>query len=113
MQRCWNIQAPDAKKINVFWPLIHPSCNSVVIMILAMDQLLLLISARRLARDGVGRSTREKADLSLREFAQMVGVDVSTLSRWERGQSRPHLPGAARWAKACQEIENREDRDLP
>jgi transcriptional regulator with XRE-family HTH domain len=55
---------------------------------------------------GRGRDLRERAGLSVRELAALLGVDAATLCRWERGQTRPRGPGASRWVAACQLIEN-------
>lgn len=43
---------------------------------------------------------RVHAALSLREMASQVGVDVSTLSRWETGTTVPRPNAAVRWAAA-------------
>jgi putative transcriptional regulator len=40
------------------------------------------------------RAIREKIDKSQSEFAQMIGVTVSTLQNWEQGRRQPQ--GAAR-----------------
>lgn len=42
------------------------------------------------------RKAREDADLSQTEFAPKIGVDQSTLSRWELGQGGPNMIN--RWA---------------
>jgi transcriptional regulator with XRE-family HTH domain len=70
-----------------------------------MNEITLLIRGRALGRSGRGRAIREEAGLSLRELARIVKVDAATLSRWERGDVRPHRSGATRWVHACQEIE--------
>jgi len=64
-----------------------------------------LVRARQMGKDGSGRATRERAGLSVREFARMVGVDVATLSRWERGEAKPRIGAAAAWVAACQGLE--------
>lgn len=71
-----------------------------------------LVLARSLGRNGTGRTTRIRADLSVRELAQIVGVDVATLSRWERGEARPRPRAAARWVEACDTIERLLDSTL-
>lgn len=43
---------------------------------------------------------RVQADLSLREMASQIGVDISTLSRWETGTTVPRAGAALRWAAA-------------
>lgn len=41
------------------------------------------------------RSIRQKLKKSQREFAQMIGVTVSTLQNWEQGRREPHGPARA------------------
>lgn len=52
---------------------------------------------RQAARSGEGRRLRVSLDLSLRDGAKRIGVDASTLSRWERGLSRPRSNQALRY----------------
>ena len=70
-----------------------------------MENFAPLVLARRLARDGSGRATRERSGLSIRELARVIGVDVATLSRWERGEARPRGEAALQWLEACKAIE--------
>ncbi len=69
-----------------------------------MLDLALLARARRLGQ-GAGREVRERAGLSVGELARIIGVDVATLSRWERGRTRPRANSAQRWFEACKIIE--------
>jgi transcriptional regulator with XRE-family HTH domain len=64
-----------------------------------------LVIARRFSQEGLGREIRERARLSVRELAEIVGIDASTLSRWERGQTRPCGLAASRWTEVCHAIE--------
>jgi putative transcriptional regulator len=41
------------------------------------------------------RSIREKLQKSQSEFAQMIGVTVSTLQNWEQGRREPQGPARA------------------
>jgi len=41
------------------------------------------------------RAIREKLDKSQSEFAQMIGVTVSTLQNWEQGRREPQGPARA------------------
>ena len=41
------------------------------------------------------RSIREKLNKSQSEFAQMIGVTVSTLQNWEQGRREPQGPARA------------------
>lgn len=70
-----------------------------------MGEVSLLMRGRSLAHSGRGKELRELAGLSLREFAGLLDVDPATLSRWERGVARPRRYAAARWLRACREIE--------
>jgi transcriptional regulator with XRE-family HTH domain len=55
-------------------------------------------------RNGRARRLREQAALSVRELAAMVGVDPSTLSRWERGETTPSRDGSEAWADAMERL---------
>jgi len=41
------------------------------------------------------RAIREKLDKSQSQFAQMIGVSVSTLQNWEQGRREPEGPARA------------------
>lgn len=56
--------------------------------------------ARLLTAEGV-REARASAGLVQREFAAVLGVDLSALQRWEGGQRKVH-PSAARLMLALQ-----------
>ena len=58
-----------------------------------------------MGKAGQGRATRERAGISLRQMATLLEVDPGTLSRWERGETRPRLFAAIKWAEACRELE--------
>ena len=66
-----------------------------------MSSLEIHLQARYLARSGAGRMIREEADISVRQLARHLSVDVATLSRWERGECLPRGEGASRWVEAC------------
>jgi len=53
------------------------------------QNLVRLARARDLARSGLARDVRLAAHVSLAELAAPVGVNISTLSRWERGLAQP------------------------
>lgn len=69
------------------------------------SQILLLARARRLASSGDGQRIRTGADLSLSEVADAVGVNITTLWRWEHGERSPRGEPAARWARLLDELE--------
>ena len=66
-----------------------------------MNSLEILLQSRYLARSGAGRLIREEANISVRQLARHLSVDVATLSRWERGESLPRGERATRWIEAC------------
>lgn len=68
------------------------------------SELLLTVKARRLAASGEGMRLRINAGLSLRETADAVGVAVSTLWRWERGERAPHGGAALSWARLLEQL---------
>lgn len=58
-----------------------------------MSTLLRLIRARRaLPEPEERRQVRESAGLSLRAFANAIGVSPSTVARWESGEREPSGP---------------------
>jgi len=70
-----------------------------------MDEALrTLQQARTLGPTGQGRHIREGARLSLSEVAAVLGVDPSTLARWERGLARPRGAAARRWVDLVEEL---------
>ncbi len=68
------------------------------------SELLLTVKARRLAASGEGMRLRTDAGLSLRETADAVGVAVSTLWRWERGERAPRGAAALSWARLLEQL---------
>ena len=65
-----------------------------------------LVRVRRLAGSGWARSARESAGLSLEEVAGPVGVDRSTIHRWETGKRRPHGEAAIRYLRVLEGLSN-------
>jgi transcriptional regulator with XRE-family HTH domain len=62
-----------------------------------MTDLVKLANARDHAISGAGKNVRLSAGISLRELARNLGIDASTLLRWERGERRPTGLAAERW----------------
>ncbi len=56
-----------------------------------------LSRVRELAISGEARMIRENARLSTTDLARAIGVDKSTVSRWERGQRAPRGRAALRY----------------
>jgi transcriptional regulator with XRE-family HTH domain len=69
-----------------------------------METIEAVMKAARLAERQFGRQLREQAGLSVRQVAKDIGVDPTTLSRWERGQSRPRADAARKWMQVCAAI---------
>ena len=69
------------------------------------DAIRQTVRARLLARSGEARRLREEAGLSIRELAAFLGVDPSSVSRWETGEAVPSRRGVAiRLAEALDEM---------
>jgi transcriptional regulator with XRE-family HTH domain len=102
LHHCWFSSCYDSKKRRYLAFLVTP----LPFMVPPMGDIAALVQARRLARDGSGRALRERAELSVREMAHDIGVDVATLSRWERGECRPRRDAAVRWVTACNVIDD-------
>jgi DNA-binding XRE family transcriptional regulator len=66
-----------------------------------------LASTRELARSGRAAELRRAAGVSLRDVARAVGVDDSTIWRWETGQSRPRADAALRYGQVLHELARR------
>jgi transcriptional regulator with XRE-family HTH domain len=62
-----------------------------------MTELVKIANARDHANSGAGRLIRLSSGIALREMARTIGVDPSTLLRWERGERRPTGEAAGRW----------------
>lgn len=45
--------------------------------------------------------TRQKAFMSQEEFANKMGVSVSTINRWETGKSKPNLSAMKKIKEFC------------
>lgn len=56
---------------------------------MAAAATLAVIEARQLAASGAGQMIREASGLSLAELGAAIGVDASTIFRWEEGSRRP------------------------
>lgn len=66
--------------------------------------LRLLARAVSLSASGDGRRIREAAGVGLTPLAASIGASIATLSRWERGLSRPNGPTAVRWVQALDDL---------
>jgi DNA-binding transcriptional regulator YiaG len=57
-----------------------------------------LQAVRASTTSGTARSIRLDARLSLHDVASSIGVDCSTVARWERGERLPRGAAALRYA---------------
>jgi putative transcriptional regulator len=48
------------------------------------------------------RELRERMGISQTEFGKLIGVDQKVVSRWERGENRPHRLYAEQLTKLAQ-----------
>ena len=61
------------------------------------------------ARDlihGEGRARRQSAQLTMREVADTLGIDVAALHRWETGATSPRGSLAIEWLDLLESVEN-------
>ena len=68
------------------------------------SEALRLVEARRLAASGEGKSIREAAGLSIHETADVLGLSVSALFRWENGERVPRGDRAVAWADFLEQL---------
>jgi transcriptional regulator with XRE-family HTH domain len=68
------------------------------------EELCLLTEVRDAARSGRARRIRELAGVTQAELGTAVGVDGSTIHRWERGSRRPSGAPALAYAKALKTL---------
>jgi transcriptional regulator with XRE-family HTH domain len=61
-----------------------------------VERLLAISEVRAMLREGRLRELRERHSLSQHELARALGVDPSTVSRWESGERVPLEAAAAR-----------------
>jgi DNA-binding transcriptional regulator YiaG len=57
-----------------------------------------LVRARAMTASGEAREVRKRSRLSLADVGRTVGVDTSTVARWERGERVPRGDAAWRYA---------------
>jgi DNA-binding XRE family transcriptional regulator len=61
--------------------------------------------ARELFRSGQARKIRERAGISRSEIAEELGVDESTVWRWEGGHRQPSADVATRYARLLRSLD--------
>lgn len=62
-------------------------------------------AGRAHARTGSGRAIREKCGVTAQEIADMLGVTLTTVLRWEKAESVPRRKAAERWATLLAELQ--------
>jgi DNA-binding XRE family transcriptional regulator len=105
MAQLWNNRLTESR-INRFRivfltvPIIANLGHSTSMEVGIDPDLVLLAEGRALARNGHGARIRQLSGLSQVELARHVGVDASTLSRWESGRRAPRGGNAVGYARA-------------
>lgn len=54
---------------------------------------------------GEGRKRRVAAQLTMREVASALGIDVAALHRWETGVTSPRGESALQWLELLESVE--------
>lgn len=67
--------------------------------------LLQLTQVRAACRSGAARTIRCAAGLSQSELAAALGVDDTTVARWEAGERTPRMAVGLRYAELLNELE--------
>lgn len=62
-----------------------------------------LARIRRWCATGEARRRRKDAGLSLMEVAEAIGVNLTTVHRWENGSHRPRRSAALRYLAALEQ----------
>lgn len=87
-------------------------CIVTAVMITPELDLARLTLGRRIAATpGLARELRAHADLSQPDMAAVVGVDASTISRWEAGSRRPSGASGRRYLMLLAELAVDEPED--
>ena len=63
------------------------------------------LSRARFLIHGEGRVRREAAQLTQREVASVLGIDVAALHRWEMGATSPRGESALQWLDLLESVE--------
>ncbi len=69
------------------------------------SEITAVARARRVLASGEGRRIREANLLSLEEIARAVGVDASTVFRWETQEHLPRTGHALRYARFLDQVD--------
>lgn len=70
-----------------------------------IERLLAIREARALAGSGQARALRQRAGLSLSEVAEALGVEGTTVWRWEEGKSTPRSQIAVEYRELLRRLE--------
>ncbi|MGJ5831420.1 helix-turn-helix domain-containing protein [Streptomyces ossamyceticus] len=68
------------------------------------EALAARVRAARLPEPGERAKIRSQAGVTLRDFAQTLGVSQMTMSRWERGEAEPRLEKRVAYALLLREV---------
>lgn len=82
---------------------------------LTPEDLAGLARLSRLAESGQARAIRERAGVEVSDLARSIGVDTSSLWRWESGARGRHTPRnaevALRWLRALDVLQAELEQD--
>lgn len=70
----------------------------------AIDHLVAIAKAREFLASGRARQERERWHLSQSEVARALGVEVSSVSRWESGEQHPRAEHALVYAEVLRRL---------
>jgi transcriptional regulator with XRE-family HTH domain len=68
------------------------------------------LRTRELVRSGEARAIRERAGISRLEVARELGVDESTIWRWEKGATLPRGEVVSRYSRLLRLLDGRSER---
>lgn len=71
-----------------------------------IERIRRINAGRQHAKDGTGRGIRERSGVTAQEVADHLGVTVTTVLRWERGEAIPRRAIAAKWAGLLSELQS-------
>ncbi|BFM23491.1 helix-turn-helix domain-containing protein [Microbacterium sp. che218] len=70
----------------------------------SIQDAALVVRARELAASGEAKRIRVASDLPIGDLAHAIGVDATTIWRWENGERSPRGERAVRYARALNKL---------
>jgi len=83
--------------------------RTIVACLLVQTKCFDWLSSSKRSGTGAARATRENAGLTTGDMGRAVGVDSSTVWRWERGIRRPRGAAALRYGSLLQRLRGGSD----